>query len=201
MEAKKNYIKPEILVEEWKVYKETYNSRYGHRIYKVSNFGRVKLNGEFVDFSNQTGYYAIARFYIHRAVAELFIPNPEHKPCVDHIDTNKHNNMLWNLRWVTHKENSNNPLTQKHISENNGMKRPEVSKKVSESLKGKSLRDETKQKMSEVQKIVHNRPETRQKHRETMLGRICINKNNTEKRIKPDQLSLFLNKGWDLGKK
>ena len=66
---------------------------------------------------------------VHRIVAETFIPNPEHKPFIDHINTIKTDNVVLladdgktilytNLRWVTHKENDNNPLTRKHKSEN-----------------------------------------------------------------------------------
>lgn len=44
-------------------------------------------------------------FYVHRLVAEVFIPNPEGKPIVDHIDRNPHNNSVTNLRWATISEN------------------------------------------------------------------------------------------------
>jgi hypothetical protein len=43
--------------------------------------------------------------YIHRILAEAFIPNPLGKPMVNHIDGNKLNNKLDNLEWVTNSEN------------------------------------------------------------------------------------------------
>lgn len=53
----------------------------------------VKENGK------QKGYY------VHRLVAQAFIPNPENKPQVNHIDGNPSNNRLDNLEWVTESEN------------------------------------------------------------------------------------------------
>jgi hypothetical protein len=66
---------------------------------------------------NESGYYYIrltdenkkkTKCSIHRLLAIQYIPNPENKPVVDHIDRNRINNSLENLRWVTIKENGNN---------------------------------------------------------------------------------------------
>lgn len=51
---------------------------------------------------------------VHRLVATAFLPNPNSKPMIDHIDRNKHNNRIDNLRWCTISENMNNPLTIEH---------------------------------------------------------------------------------------
>ena len=47
----------------------------------------------------------------HRLLAKAFIPNPENKPTVDHINRNKKDNRLENLRWATYSENVNNRKT------------------------------------------------------------------------------------------
>ena len=59
------------------------------------------------------GYYRVSfsinrkrkQFYVHRLIAEHFIPNPDNLPQVNHIDGNKLNNSLDNLEWVTVQDN------------------------------------------------------------------------------------------------
>lgn len=61
---------------------------------------------------NSNGYCCVYLQYkrrlLHRLLAEAFIPNPDNKPTVDHIDRNPQNNSLDNLRWATGKEQADN---------------------------------------------------------------------------------------------
>lgn len=67
---------------------------------------------------------------VHRLVTEAFLENKDEKPCIDHIDRNKLNNHVSNLRFVTHKENSNNPRTIAHLKEVGKRYRSEYGKPV-----------------------------------------------------------------------
>lgn len=103
--------------------------------YMVSNLGRVKsLPREtkgavkykttevfLKQATNNKGYKWVNLYdgkkkrtvYVHRLVAEAFIPNPEGKPNIDHINTNSLDNQAGNLRWCTQGENLKNPITEK----------------------------------------------------------------------------------------
>lgn len=59
---------------------------------------------------------------IHRLVAIAFIPNVENKPIIDHINQNKTDNNISNLRWSTYKENANNVDLIKRRQKNDRMK-------------------------------------------------------------------------------
>lgn len=55
------------------------------------------------------------RHLVHRLVAEAFIPNPDKKECVDHLNTKRDDNRACNLAWVSHAENQKNPITAQRL--------------------------------------------------------------------------------------
>lgn len=100
-----------------------------HPRYSVSNLGRIKrhsyrqynsLTGTYSvykekimkTFLSPTGYERVTlvldgkqcKKAVHRIVAEAFVPNPENKPTVDHINGVRNDNRAINLRWFTNAE-------------------------------------------------------------------------------------------------
>jgi len=95
--------------------------------YSVSNLGNVKnnLTGRVLKTSLCKGYQRVnlskdgksKTVYNHQLVAEHFLLNPENKLCVDHIDNDKENNKISNLRYATHIENGrNSSISKKNTS-------------------------------------------------------------------------------------
>jgi hypothetical protein len=92
-----------------------------HNVWEVSSHGRIRKNGKIRDLSKSKnksekagGYISAGGTYIHRLVAKYFVPNPQEKKEVNHIDGDKQNNHYTNLEWVTHKENSYHAINVLH---------------------------------------------------------------------------------------
>ena len=88
-------------------------------LYEVSNWGRVKsirfgkerilkpgTCGRGYLFVNLCKNGKVKLYYVHRLVAESFIPNPNNYPIINHKDENKTNNSVGNLEWCSYRYNN-----------------------------------------------------------------------------------------------
>lgn len=168
---------------------------------EVSNLGNVKKNGRHLELSlkNKKHYKQFAinnvKYSVHRIVAQAFpeICGEWFEGCVvDHINTIRHDNRAVNLRVCTVRENLDNPLTKRHMSEkqrgenhpNYGKSLPkevcekircanmghieseETKQKISQARMGQKLSQETKDKISKIKKGHFVSEETKQKQSE-----------------------------------
>ena len=94
-------------------------------LYKISSLGRIissysrRILSPIISGHKGKDYYAITlvkngikkRFHIHKLVALSFIPNPDRLPCIDHINTDRYDNRVENLKWCSFSQNNLNPIT------------------------------------------------------------------------------------------
>lgn len=114
-------------------------------LYSVSNLGRVKAETcekwhskrktlmfypeSIISQGNNNGYLVVTlindkgkrkTYRVNRLVAHAFLPNPQNLPDACHLNEDKLDNRLVNLKWGTHKENVNSSLHKTRISKANG---------------------------------------------------------------------------------
>lgn len=102
---------------------ENHNEEFkNYRVDDQGNVWNVDFDIILANALHKSGYYRVRLFqdgkkyskFVHRLVAKKYIPNPENKPEVNHIDSDRLNNKASNLEWVTASENS------KHAFEHGG---------------------------------------------------------------------------------
>ena len=177
------------MTEQWRT--AVYDGIVYEKLYKVSNLGRIlSLNyrntgkpGLMTPRKRKDGYFQVGlsknketkKCYVHRLIAETFLPNPENKPCINHKiegDEGKTMNMVifnedgsvdeerTTIEWTTYEENNNYGTHNERVSfSNKGEKNhffgkhhtEESKKKISKAKKGKPAHNKGKP-MSEEQK-------------------------------------------------
>lgn len=106
--------------------------------YQVSNVGRVRslsrivkrgnhtvnIPGKILRFGTSMGYSFVNlrrdgksfSIKVHKLVGLVFVENPKNRPEIDHINTDRKDNRMENLRWVNRHENNMNPITRERMS-------------------------------------------------------------------------------------
>ena len=84
---------------------------------REGGYFRVELYDGKIDNNKKRKFFSVARL-----VAKAYLPNPQNKPTVNHIDGNKENNSLLNLEWATYSENRQHCHDNK-LHPGNGLKR------------------------------------------------------------------------------
>lgn len=155
-------------------------------LYQISSLGRVRrikggkgtASGRILKSFANSGYFFVGLYVnskqkhigVHRLVAEAFIPNPDNKSEVNHINGNKHDNRIVNLEWVTPSEN------MQHAWRTG----------LTKGRTGKNPTEETRKKLSEASKRIK--------------GSIYVNNGIENRRIRPEKLQEFLNNGYVRGR-
>ena len=129
-------------MEEWKTIED-------YPDYMISSMGRVRsldrkilnnrwvnsyclIKGKILKGGKHRGYLYVSlsrngkckTFTVHKLVARHFIPNPNNLSEIDHINTDRTDNRVENLRWCTHKENQNNTVTKSKMKLNKSKAKP-----------------------------------------------------------------------------
>jgi len=149
------------MIEEIEIWKDVVGFE---GMYEVSNFGNIKsceritirvfknhqsrlpVKEKILSpiFNKKNGYLRVslsAKLYqVHTIVAEAFLPNPEDKPTVNHIDLNKKNNSLSNLEWATRSEQTKHAykmgaMCQKLGKNNNAVKVKDIEGNIYDSIR------------------------------------------------------------------